>query len=174
MFDKLKKYRNIIVTGPQRSGTRIVSKMISQDLGCLYVDELDINICSITELFKHLLSEERCVIHCPHLSVCCHLIDSPETIVIFMKRDLKDIEKSQERIGWEDFWKKKQLRQYFSEGNINIVKYQIWDKQKEIMEIPWLELEYESLAEHPLWVEVEDRVGFKWNDTKEKNTWLLG
>ena len=39
MFAELKKFKKIIVSGPQRSGTRICGKIIAHDLDYRYCDE---------------------------------------------------------------------------------------------------------------------------------------
>lgn len=39
MFESLKKHKKILVTGPQRSGTRITSQIISKDTNYFLYDE---------------------------------------------------------------------------------------------------------------------------------------
>lgn len=165
MFNYLKDYENILVTGPQRSGTRIASKIIAYELNYMYIDELDIGLQSLNKLFKILFSKEKVVIQAPHLSAMCHFIDTPSTAIVFMRRDLNEIAASQKRIGWNR--EKLSLSQYFQEeGNINKIKYQTWYdfQKKHLMTIDYFEIEYNSLKKHELWL--DDRTGFEWNQTK--------
>lgn len=42
MFKNLTNFNNIIVSGPQRSGTRFMAKTIAKELDKLYIDERDV------------------------------------------------------------------------------------------------------------------------------------
>lgn len=157
----LGKYDKIVVTGPQRSGTRITATIIAHDLSYRYIDEMQIRLYSMCELFKLLLASDKVVIQCPHISAICHMIDTPSTTIIFTKRNLKDISKSQKRVEWKK--NEESLKQYFFEtGDINEIKYRVWEQfQKPQMKVPYYEIEYESLKEHPLWV--DNHKEFAWN-----------
>ena len=159
---KIKVYRTIIVSGPQRSGTKIAAKMLSDVLGhtCLLEDEFQFHDLLA---FAKLTERKNVVIQAPTMSAVCHLLSharSFDAAVVFMKRDVKDIENSQKRIAWdeEDFEK----RQYFYSGGepISKIKYNAWEiYQKPTLGNRAFELEYESMRVHPFWIEKEFRDG---------------
>lgn len=53
MFEHLKAYKRIVVSGPQRSGTRIVAKAVAQDTNKSFIDEVDIAVHDF-RLYFHL------------------------------------------------------------------------------------------------------------------------
>ena len=173
MFESIKQYQNIIVTGPQGSGTRIGANIIAWDQSRKYVDEQDIGIQSISKLTDFIYSTEKTCIQAPRLSCCCHLLDFRSTAVVFMIRDTSEIEASQKRIDWKH--EEQELNCYFrKEGPIAPIKYEVWNQfQKPIMKLPFLEVEYASLSNHRLWANKRDRTNFQWNQTKTKATKLL-
>ena len=95
MFQELKKQKNIVVTSPQRAGSRIVAKMIAEDTGFTYIDEKDIAVDNLESL-KDVLTG-NVVVQAPGIMRWIHEIDCYPVIV---KRAVKDIVKSQERISW--------------------------------------------------------------------------
>jgi hypothetical protein len=54
MFEHLAVHSKIVVTGPQRSGTRIASQMIASDTGHEFVDEVDFLITDTTRFGRPL------------------------------------------------------------------------------------------------------------------------
>lgn len=165
MFKDLIKYKRIFVAGPQRSGTTIAGKMIASDLGYEYVDESTFRVHDTDKLDDLVKYNENIVIQCPGL---CHVIEkysSPENLIIFMMRDVKDIISSQERKGWRcnDI----ELAKYgLTEGNSCEIKYAKWPEQKKNI-INWKEIEYESMKDHPLWIGAAFRGNFRLKQTHE-------
>ena len=159
-FKHLKKFKKILVTGPQRSGTTFAANIIASDLGYLYVDERHIGIRSLTALFTKLIDNNSCVIHGPCFCPVCHWIDTPDTAIIILRRSVEDIIASQLRIEWTH--EESELLYCFSdEGPISKVRYNLFDKyQKKLLKIPYFEIEYEELASHPLWVDKDNRKNF--------------
>jgi hypothetical protein len=168
MFTHLAKFRTIFVTGPQRSGTTIAGRIIAQDLDREYIDERDYGVHELANLFR--LVEEKAVIQGPALSAYCHLLPK-HVAVVFMRRPLKEIVSSQDRTilstgnPWTQAEEPVELRKYFrEEGPIAAVKYEVWERyQKPHMDLQgktYLELEYATLAEHPLWVPKDGRQGW--------------
>jgi len=158
-LDDLKNYSRVIVTGPQRSGTTIASHIIACDLEYKHIDERQVDVRSMSKLFK-VLEDTNIVVQGPCFCSQVAWIDTPDTIIIMMKRDINDIVESETRISWDE--EKKELSNYFKEnGVISAVRYEMWDKyQKPNMKVPFLELSYESLKEHPLWIEKPARSNF--------------
>jgi hypothetical protein len=167
MFEWLSKFKKILVTGPQRSGTRICSKMIAYDTGYEFIDEASIAGDSLYRLSHFLETERSLVIQCPIICRNVHMFKGDNIAIVFMRRSVEDIVKSQERIGWR--WEWLELARYDrSDGVIAEVKYQFWDQyQKERIQQAF-EVEYESLTAHPLWVTKELRQTF--NPMKTSHT----
>ncbi len=151
IFEWLGQFDKIIVTGPQRSGTRICARMIAYDTGYSYIDESKLRIDSLYHLWSIVRTERHFVVQCPALCRHIHLFDAEDSAIILMRRAIKDIIASQERIGWR--WGKVELARYDrSEGIIAEVKYRFWeDYQRERIRHAF-EIDYASLSGHPLWI----------------------
>ncbi len=165
MFEWLAEFRKVFVTGPQRSGTRIAACMISNDTGMRYVDEKEFRGDSLTRVHPFLMSDERMVLQCPGLCRWAHLFTAPDIAVALMRRSVDDIVASQKRIGWS--YERTELMKYdLLEGRISEVKYRFWDEtQRPLIHNP-VEIEYESLADHPMWTPKSKRADFRWDQTK--------
>lgn len=177
MFEHLAEYRAILVSGPQRSGTRIAAKMIAADTGHRYIDEREFRtysrqaFCYIVDTFNEI------VVHCPSMSHVLHRVSEADTLAVFMIRDLADIRASEVRVNWRIGVYQELYNYGFRDregrpnelaairyrrhgGEIAPLKYaRWWAVQRERCQ-NWLELKYESLAGHPLWVDKEDRADF--------------
>lgn len=165
MFEYLKVFRKIIVTGPQRSGTTIAGKMIAVDTEKTYYDEMRFNVGNLRKVKEILAIDDSAVIQAPGL--VRHIVDlsvDDGTCIVMMIRDVADIQKSQARIDWK-FEKSELLR--FEDCGMDIaglsiaeVKYKWWEQEKSKIKFP-IELKYESLSEHYLWIDSKLRVNFK-------------
>jgi hypothetical protein len=159
----VKNYKKIIVSGPQRSGTRIATKCIAKDLGHYMVDETDYGIDSFEGFSRRLLSDSPMVIQAPAMSSMLNYIDTKDTIIIWMLRKVFHIKKSEERVGWDS---SKEMAKYF-EHNSDICssKYLNWEVyQRGLLKIPCIDLQYTSLENHNLWV--ENRMDFSLMQTE--------
>ena len=163
MFKALKKYNYIVVTGCQRSGTRITAKAIAQDTGFEYVDEFKIGVYDFLKLVD-LLKGERKVIQAPCLCGVVHYLRREDILIVFMHRSDDDIRASQEKRNWPEPFKGSVSEQadYNFPSDIVAVKKEKWKLQK-LTGINSLDLEYETLRNHPLWV--EDREHFATTQT---------
>jgi hypothetical protein len=159
MFEWLASFDKILVTGPQRSGTRICSKMIAYDTGHEFIDEASISMDGMYRLNLFLEAARPLVIQCPVLCRYVHMFKGNKIAIVLMRRAVEDIIKSQERIGWQ--WEWLELARYDrTDGSIAEIKYQFWAQyQKERIQHAF-EIEYESLAVHPLWAAKELRQDF--------------
>jgi len=168
MFEHLTRWSRILVTGPQRSGTRICAKMIAADTGFDYVDESSFYVDSLNHLWRVIRDRHRIVIQAPALSGYANLLGMADRnmAVVMMRRDLKDIAASERRIKWE--WGFPELlRLHAIKGNPAEMKYGNWDfYQKQDLEDQAYEVAYDALAEHPLWVPKEDRKHFTYKQTE--------
>lgn len=167
LLDKLSDWRVVTVTGPQRSGTRIATKILAHDLGRRFVGEEEYQVGQhdglLMRYFDLTRSGEPMVIHAPALSASAHHMPGA---VVFMRRSIRDIVRSQERIQWA--YEEWELWRYFTDtGPIAFVKYRAWHQfQRPILEGRAFDLEYVSLAEHPLWVTPDKRAAFSPHQTE--------
>ena len=164
MFENLSKFDVILVSGPQRSGTTLAAKAIAADTGHTYVNEVEFNFHDEDKFGAIVDFGGKVVIHCPPM---CHKLhewaDDEDVAVVMMRRDLRDIIASQERINWTDKEQWRELQKYNAKyGPIALVKYDYWERvQSPLIPIERrFEVEYESLAEHELWIAPEERPYF--------------
>jgi len=160
MFEWMTRFDKILVTGPQRSGTRICARMIAHDTGYRYVDEKEIAV-GHPELLKALCAAEHgFVVQCPALCHCVHEFSADDTLIILMRRKIEDIIASQERIKWKN--EQDQLQRHYGgvRGPISVIRYKFWEEHQRPKVKYFLEIEYESLLAHPLWVPKELRANF--------------
>jgi hypothetical protein len=156
MFEHLKQYRLILVTGPLRSGTTICGRMVAHDTGHTYIDE---NEWGAVDLDRFHIAAERhnVVIQCPGLMYeLCH--ESPVTslnscFTIVMWRSPMLCRKSIERYTQGHVWAKRDARHVggLTYDEVAFRKYTMW-----LMAAPehvrhWKSIPYDSLSLHPLW-----------------------
>lgn len=166
IFGSLRKFKRIIVSGPQRSGTRVCAQMIANDLNYCYMDERVIHINN-KEKFGNFVKAERVVIQCPGMARWVHEYSANDTAIVFMIRDVKDIIASQERIGWP--FEPDELSKYGKdEGIISEIKYKFWKKYQKAKIVNAFEIKYEDLKKHPYWIDKKDRKDFDWYRTDIK------
>lgn len=167
MFEHLNTKRNILVTGCQRSGTRLVAKAIAQDTGFEYVDETFLvkvkpdGKANEKKLRWWNSKFGRAVFQAPQLS---HKADkfNKNLFVVWVKRNPKDVRASMERIDWK--CEGTELENYgLTEGDIIKVKNDEWENQKAKLNGNYLEVNYEDMKDHPLFL--KDRKDFKWFQT---------
>jgi hypothetical protein len=177
MFADLCYYDKVLVTGPQRSGTRIAAKMIARDSGHAYVDESEF-LTRDEEAFAALLAERSgIVVQCPAMCWRIEEYTDGDMLVVLMVRDLDDIAASEKRIGWKGGIYAELERYGWTShaavsfrrgrGSVAAVKYAHWMTRQRRQIEHHLELDYESLAAHPLWVPKERRAGFAVDQTEE-------
>ena len=139
--------------------------MIAADTGYEYVDEAAF-VFNADKFAKTILAESI-VVQCPTMSSTIEYYAEDDTLIVFMFRDIDDIARSEDRIGWA-VGAYKELKSLGMISNHAIkyrrgggrtapLKYKLWTGQKTIIK-HYLELEYESLSDHPLWVPKEKRV----------------
>jgi hypothetical protein len=133
--------------------------MIAHDTGHEYIDEDAINMDGIYKLYSIIAEKDHIVVQCPVLCRHVHMLAGDDVAVVLMRRKIEDIITSQKRIRW--MWEWLELARYDrSDGIISEVKYQFWEQvQKERIKHAF-EIEYESLAAHPLWLDKELRQNF--------------
>lgn len=164
MFEWLKEFSKILVTGPHRTGTRICSRMIAYDTGYRFVDELEIKVDSLYSLQGLYQNHHHFVVQCPSLCRYIHLFNADDTAIVLMRRSLADIATSQGRIHWP--WEKIEMGRYDkSNGNIAEIKYSFWEQAQRDQIFHAFEVDYDSLAAHPFWVRPQHRENFRAGQT---------
>jgi len=180
MFEYLKKHDQIVVTGPHRAGTTIATTMIADELGykCVLEEEVTLFCTFKSKLNNNHINGIKAVYQVPLLASQCHMLDD-YAAVVFMDRSVTDILASEKRINWGSPGvgnEPREMVKYFRDIEnpdkewetmpIATVKYIVWNEiQKKNIKFPY-ELEYNTLAEHKLWVPKEERKDFKPRQTE--------
>ena len=170
MMDSSLDLQYILVTGPQRSGTRFGAKVFRSEFGHRYIDETEIHTDSLYSAAELLIpgGADRLVVQCPGLCRNVHFFgDRNDVLIVMMIRDLADIRASQDRIRWG--WETLELSRYDapSVAEIAHIKYTYWQMFQRPGIKHWHELCYESLSAHRLWIPKERRTDFGFAQTEE-------
>ena len=162
----------IIVTGCQRSGTTIMTRIVCNDLGYSFHQDDEIlptleGIKRINLFIKHGIT--NIAIQSP---IALYLYDDlyytvPDIHFIGMKRDKQDIINSMRRVNWgeelqEHYWNwEGYLDTHVSHMNA------LWDSLKtNLPATAWTEVEYQSLESHPLFIQKDMRTNFTIRQTE--------
>lgn len=160
MFEHLVKYRNIIVSGPPRSGTRICTKMIAEDTKFKYLQEQATGLK--IECLKNIIeTDNSCVIQYPMLfSSLRHIQKLPlskDIVFVIMLRRISEICHSRHRVNMD-------------RNHARVVEdYRLWNDDVK----PFLssvsnisEIQYTSLYDHKFFIPREERVNFTIDQTE--------
>lgn len=163
MFEHFKSYNNIIVSGPQRSGTRITAKIIANDTGKDYIDEKDLNFNDF-RLLEWYISKGNSVIQCPALCHLIHNITNTSTLIIMVRRPIDTIINSEAK-SWNETSRFQELYKYGRcNGIISQIKYEYWTNfQQSILGDRGKQVYYNKLNTHPLFI--NKRKNFRWDQT---------
>ncbi len=174
LLSKLNEFRNIIVVGPQRSGTTFTGYAISQSLNIPYFAEESFDYDNIV-LFTNLLeTQEKKVLQCPALTHSIDTVNLEESVIVWMVRKKEDIINSEKRISWKDEYheKTKYLRRYEDATDdlpkidlfkpISLIKYFFWENYQRQKIVHFIEIEYEALRIifPKFWVSKKERKDF--------------
>jgi len=160
MFKHFNKFQRILVTGPQRSGTRIATRMIAKDTDFLYVDEVEYHTHDEQQFAEIVNCQTRgFVVQCPAMMHIIHKFSRKDTAIVVMLRNPVDILASQARINWEG--NKCELRKYKRKDGVACeVKYAYWLIHQRGKVQNLFEIKYDILKHHPLWVNKAERADF--------------
>ncbi len=199
ILKRLEKFTNVIVSGPQRSGTTFISKCLADDLGYKMIPEEVVSYDNKDELIAILETSDNKVVQCPAQSIYLEEVVSESTIVVFSRRDLIDIQKSEERIAWNkqcyfnrnlsysqrDYEKFKLIKKVserpdvypvvdFSKS-ISEIKYNFWETYQKRLIKNYIEVNYEDFKKfNPgAWVQKKDRVSFRSRQVSDKHPDIL-
>lgn len=161
LTESLRQFHKIVITGPQRSGTRIASKILSTELGYEFVKEEDFVIDNL-KLFTDILnSNNNSVIQAPALCNIAGLLNPWNVAVVMCVRRVYDIKLSEKRINWpfNDY----ESHKYFKDGESCVIKYDAWANYQRGKLKHAYELWYEWLSGHKFYVPLDERKNFQYN-----------
>jgi hypothetical protein len=169
LVPELRRFASVVVTGPQRSGTTIATRMLAAELGMEAVLEEAFDTQNLVRFVQVLTERPGRVIQAPALSSIVHLLRKNDVAVVFMRRPLDAIQRSEERINWRPGNDGMERAKYFagdSSEPISEIKARAWERyQKRTLRDAAFELDYDTLASSPLWVPQELRTGFRSRQT---------
>lgn len=153
MFERLKDYRGIVVTGPHRSGTTITGRMIAYDLDRLYVTESQIqeqkgrNITPLDIEAWMDRQREPFVLHGATCFAWLTELQRFDIATVFVHRPDAEIIASQKRAGLTDVHPSQKKHRWRELVERKIIRH------------PYDVHYHQHLRDHPLWV--EDRDGWE-------------
>jgi peptide subunit release factor 1 (eRF1) len=178
-YAKNKKFKKIIVSGSQRSGTTFLSKALAEDLCYKYVDE-------VRSMDQFEYTPNFSVSQAPCMSSLLHKITYHGSLVIFLARNCIDVIKSADKLflkrhgcNWNNFEEgevaeKKIIKRNcaeFYDKNIHssYLKQNFWlTYQMHNMQVDYLTISYEKLKDSEKFI--ENRENFKFKQTKLKKS----
>lgn len=181
----IKKYSRVLVLGPQRSGTNIAAKILAHESGYPLFSERQFgeSSCVIDKPPTHsekledfMQTEPSYVLQSPVLTYTAQTLDVSDAIVCFISRPILEIEDSRTSSDWpgaEREWRKYQasfpeMTEDLSAVNLATVQVKTWKEiQKEQMKLPFIELTFSDLQNHPLWVQKTERGSFAIGQTEK-------
>ena len=177
MFAHLRGYKRIIVTGPHRSGTTIAAEMIAADTGHEAVRE-EAFLFYREDMLHGLMARDGIVVQCPALFDRMPDLTDPDTAIVLMRRPLSELEASRARMfvpgSTERFSAEEQNRAQLArlgatDGDAAAIKYARWaDWIAEGRIHHPVEVAYDALRAHPMWVSPEQRrsLGSQWHNRR--------
>jgi hypothetical protein len=134
--------------------------MIAEDTRHTFVDERTFGVFN-EQRWREVLQTERIVVQAP--AMFKEVVDNPPPgiFIVLMRRDLTKIHASARRIGWDahPLGNAKELSRFgLTSGDSAQTKYDYWVSHEK--KAPFLELEYESLRQHPIFIPDDQRRNF--------------
>ena len=179
--DLFKGYKRIIIVGSQRSGTTFTSQALANTLNFRNVDESEFNVRDVN-MFRNIIKQENIVVQAPAMTCRIQALVGDDDLVVFMSRKWSDIVKGVHR-------KNKSLsnwvlmetmfdieRYYFNEYDNTAGKffdkhvnknsyyldayYNMWKHYQSKVIPNCITLKYESMKNHPMWLDKSQRKNF--------------
>jgi hypothetical protein len=170
LLPALGRFTKVVVTGPQRAGTTIATKILASELQYPVVLEEVFRQQELYLFVAALIENSTCVVQAPALSAVVHLLQDDDIAVVFMLRKTDEIIQSEQRIQWSQTHEKLEKAKYFSARSklpIGVLKTRMWHAyQKKLIGERAFELDYESLEGHPLWIDKSLRGNFGTRQTE--------
>lgn len=163
--DIFSKFERILVTGPQRSGSKLIANIISLDTGYRLVRHKQMDLPSGIKTFR---KKKNIVLHHPSFVAFLKDIEDEHTAIVYCWRRLKDILDSEYKWKWLKYYPlelgylKSQgyIRKIGEKMNPAKIKNKVWKNTLESTLQNTFTVRYEDLESHPLWVSKEARDRF--------------
>lgn len=157
--------KKIIITGPQRSGTRITAKIIADIFQIPHIDE-EIYKFNWTFLRLKTANDKTYAVHSP--AIMHRAWDAPKDVAIVVSvRNIDDIIASQKRIMWGgEYYEKKKFKKIAGidiNQPISKIKYDYAELMKDERT---MFIKRGFFSEHPFWLPKKNRKDFMANQTK--------
>ena len=166
-------FLKIVVIGPQRSGTRFAAYALSEDLLYHFADQTAIGLTNFGLMKKVLDQHDRVVVQGTGCTAKIHELNRKDVLVVWVRRNTADVLASQKRIHWPESCERPRIpKPYCDVEPLCEGRYQYWNEVQKLSVPHWIEIDYESLRKHPLFVDRETRwshrggKGFGWNQSK--------
>jgi len=163
--------KTILITGAHRSGTTFAGKALAYTLERLYFDEKNIGGGNVEAFnsFKNRHSEY--ILQAPGLSINCDKVNVD--LVIYMKRSLPDIIDAMRLLSQRVIDNQFQALEdrfgtMFNNYSLPLAKLKAFEKYQAEHIKNWVFLDYESLKDHPLWINETDRVNWTIKQTNNE------
>ena len=175
----LMKYRAVVVSGCQRSGTHIMAKIIGAELGWRYLTDNDYDVDNFNGWAKAVLGGHHIAIQCPHMTHILHLVP-PDVAVVYMLRPASEITESFMRVnpGTVQASQAYQMLFYSTmpgvDGDQDDIKWirvrdMYWQGyQSVVLNGRGFSFQYHDLEEHPMFYKKHQRKGWTMNQTEPK------
>lgn len=166
MFDTLKQYRAIIVTGCQRSGTTLTARAIAYDTGHMFISEDDYGVHSIPRWSEYVRTGQDVVIHSPAMMHIAHQFGVMDgVLIVCVQRDYDAIRRSMKRMKWDVNESGLERVRYtdYAPNAFDVVstKYAYWrDVQAPVIKHSMV-VQYDDLQAHPLWLDPEPQPAYE-------------
>lgn len=173
--DSCSKYKYVVISGPQRSGTTYVAKELANELKYRHVDEMQHGISQINKMLAYI-GNVPSIIQAPALSHKLHTLEGDDVLVVFILRNSEDICKSEDRINWQGFsgemfsyemeFKEHVDRICKFKNNASMKKWAWRRLQRPNMLVEYIQLPFDFIKQSKGFVKKEDRVHFRKKQTK--------
>lgn len=180
LVERLKKEKVILVSGPCRSGTTIMSHILNDLLPHRFVDSYkndqseSEDYVNTFDSFLHIINRlgaENVIVHGPHFHPFLHRLPK-KVCVVFMRRDMGKVYASTKRIyngTWTDEFYSDHMESLVEKKNKNFFRrlsypgkvYFTWDKYQKNKTKNFVEARYEWVASHNFYIQDSKRTKFK-------------
>lgn len=164
LVSELRKEKGpIVVSGPQRSGTTIATKILATELDRIPVYEEAFDTHNLKKFRMIAYATPNAVIQAPALMY--HIVTGEWPYrTILMRRPIEDIIESAQRIGWEQYEDRDAVyTEMLFAGNGRTYNVLRWKREMvdELASKGTDILDYSALASHHLFVQKHKRANFK-------------
>lgn len=164
-------YKNLVVTGPQRSGTQIATKILSHEFDYEEKYERYIDTYNYNKFFTTLNEEEGLCLHAPAMSAFILAVPS-DCLVVFLLRPTQEIQESRREIDWNDkptraIYEAAFESVYHPSYRTAAIEKEVFNKKQRNKRDNIYPLRYYDLSKHDMWVPAQKREDFDTDQTEK-------